>query len=174
MQTLIADLLLLAELEQEQKPETEPVSFSEHVNTAIEDLRILHPDRKISASVDEGILVDSSRQSLEHLTSNLISNLSRYVPDDCEISFKLYETGGLAYLLVDDSGPGLPEEVYAQGVQQFSRFDASRSRQSGGSGLGLSIIAAIVARHDGAMTLSKSPLGGLRTEIQLKVTQNNS
>ncbi len=174
MQSLIADLLLLAELEQTQEPETQRVDFSELVQAAFDDLRILHPDRKITASVAKGLFIDGSRPLLEQLMSNLISNLSRYVPDACEITFNLFESNGWVHLQVDDSGPGLPEASYKGGVQQFHRFDASRSRQSGGSGLGLSIIAAIVARHRGTVKLSKSPMGGLRTAINLEASQGNS
>ena len=72
-----------------------------------------------------------------------------------------------ALLTFDDSGRGLPEEFYASGISHFQRFDNSRSRESGGSGLGMSILAAIVRKHGGEVHLSKSDLGGLRTEIRL-------
>jgi signal transduction histidine kinase len=66
---------------------------------------------------------------------------------------------------IGDAGPGLPDEAYHMGVQQFQRFDNSRSRESGGSGLGISIMRAIVSEHHGAMGLRKSQLGGLEIDI---------
>jgi signal transduction histidine kinase len=63
----------------------------------------------------------------------------------------------------------LPEDAYNKASYEFERFDRSRSRDTGGSGLGLSIIAAIVKEHSGSISLSKSPLGGLAIQIQLPV-----
>jgi signal transduction histidine kinase len=59
----------------------------------------------------------------------------------------------------------LSETSYREGIELLNRFDTSRSRESGGSGLGLSIIAAIVHEHGGTLTLRKSALGGLAVEV---------
>ena len=70
-------------------------------------------------------------------------------------------------LLIEDGGPGLPSELYGEAISTFKRFDKSRSRDKGGSGLGMSIMQAIVAEHKGSITLRKSSLGGLAIEILL-------
>jgi K+-sensing histidine kinase KdpD len=75
--------------------------------------------------------------------------------------------GKRTLLRVEDGGPGLPEGSYRDGIELLNRFDASRSRDSGGSGLGLSIIAAIVHEHAGSLALRKSSLGGLAVEVTL-------
>ena len=61
------------------------------------------------------------------------------------------------------------DDAYNKASYEFERFDRSRSRDSGGSGLGLSIIAAIVKEHSGSISLSKSALGGLAIYIQLPI-----
>jgi signal transduction histidine kinase len=68
---------------------------------------------------------------------------------------------------LEDGGPGLPESSYRDGIELLNRFDSSRSRETGGSGLGLSIIAAIVHEHSGTLALRKSALGGLAVEVTL-------
>jgi K+-sensing histidine kinase KdpD len=64
-------------------------------------------------------------------------------------------------LVIEDGGPGLPESAYRENIQSLNRFDKSRSRESGGSGLGMSIMAAVIAKSGGELTLRKSTLGGL-------------
>ena len=82
---------------------------------------------------------------------------------------RLVAVEGAAVLTIDDAGPGLTDEVYARGIEGFERFDAFASRQHGGTGLGMTIMRAIVAEHQGTMQLSRSDLGGLRTEISLPI-----
>ena len=66
-----------------------------------------------------------------------------------------------------DGGPGLPTTSYRDGIELLNRFDSARSRETGGSGLGLSIIAAIVYEHKGTLALRQSALGGLAVEVTL-------
>jgi signal transduction histidine kinase len=75
-------------------------------------------------------------------------------------------------ILIGDGGPGLPDEALKKGVQQFQRFDNSRSRESGGSGLGISIMRAIVTEHHGEMGFRKSRFGGLEIDIFFPLTGN--
>jgi K+-sensing histidine kinase KdpD len=72
-----------------------------------------------------------------------------------------------AVFVVEDAGSGLPKHFYTEGIQHFQRYDKSRSRASGGSGLGMSIMAAIVERHGGSIDLSASMLGGLCITVKL-------
>jgi signal transduction histidine kinase len=79
----------------------------------------------------------------------------------------LKSKGKKVNLIIEDGGPGLPESAYRSEIAAMNRFDPSRSRESGGSGLGLSIIAAIVQEHSGKLELRKSDLGGLALDIEL-------
>ena len=73
----------------------------------------------------------------------------------------LKRIGGRVDLFIEDGGPGLPDGAYSGGIQGFQRFDKSRSREHGGSGLGMSIIFAIAREHSAGVALRRSDLGGL-------------
>ena len=70
-------------------------------------------------------------------------------------------------ITVTDDGPGMLEDDARRAFDRFHRADASRSRASGGAGLGLAIVAAIVAAHDGSVTVDSSPGGGTTIVIRL-------
>ena len=191
MDALIRDLLLLAELG-ETKTDTNIMSelsvidLSALVSTAVDDLRILQPDRPVSVSIEAGIDILGARDLILQVLANLTSNIRRHtlVTDSLRVSLKVagehaeFDGGDwkavspkFALLTFDDAGRGLPDEFYQSGISHFQRFDNSRSRESGGSGLGMSILAAIVHKHGGEIKLEKSDLGGLRTEIRLPLAR---
>ena len=87
----------------------------------------------------------------------------RHTPTDAAVNVSLAKIKNHIQLVIEDAGPGLKD--FSQ--QAFSRFDKSRSRETGGSGLGLSIIHKIVENIGGEIELSRSNLGGLKTEIRL-------
>jgi two-component system OmpR family sensor kinase len=101
------------------------------------------------------------------LIQNILNNISRHTPTDAPVRIELSRQGKRSTLVVEDGGPGLPESSYRDDIELLNRFDSARSRETGGSGLGLSIIAAIVYEHNGKLTLRKSVLGGLAVEILL-------
>ena len=176
MQALINDLLMLAELGESKPVESGTVDISSMVSAAVEDLKVLQPKRKVIAAIDQNLVIAGSNEYLSQLVANLFGNIRRHTPDDARVSVSLSGAdGGPAsdgsqtgvILTVDDGGPGLPAESYARGISAFQRFDDSRSRESGGSGLGMSIMAGIVRQHGGRIDLNQSPLGGLQTVIFL-------
>jgi signal transduction histidine kinase len=177
MDALIRDLLLLAELG-ETKTDTKIMSelsvidLSAVVGTAVDDLRILQPTRPVVVSIEPNVMVLGARDLVLQVLANLTSNIRRHtlVTDSLRVSLRS-EDALFAVLSFDDGGRGLPEEFYAAGINHFQRFDNSRSRESGGSGLGMSILAAIVRKHGGEVKLEKSDLGGLRTEIRLPLAR---
>ena len=73
-------------------------------------------------------------------------------------------------LTIDDSGPGIPPDKRASVTERFTRLDESRSSTTGGFGLGMSIIAAVVETHHGVMSLAESPTGGLRIVISVPIS----
>ena len=171
MQGLINDLLMLAELGEAKPVETGMVNLSTLVQAAVDDLKALQPKRKVSASIDANLNIAGSAEYLAQLVANLFGNLRRHTPDDAKVTVSLSAVEATANtpagieLTVDDGGPGLPAESYSRGISAFQRFDDSRSRESGGSGLGMSIMAGIVRQHGGRIELNQSPLGGLQTVI---------
>lgn len=167
MENLIHDLLLLAELGETSTPVREELELSEMVASFANDFKTLNPQRDIEIKIDAAITYIGSGDHLRRLLQNILNNISRHTPLDAPVSISLMAQGKRTLLTIEDGGPGLPESSYREGIELLNRFDASRSRESGGSGLGLSIIAAIVHEHAGSLALRKSSLGGLAVEVTL-------
>ena len=68
-------------------------------------------------------------------------------------------------VVIDDDGPGVPEEDRQRVVERFARLETARSRQSGGTGLGLAIVDRIISSHGGTVEITDSPLGGARFTV---------
>jgi len=101
---------------------------------------------------------------LKRALRNLISNAIRYA-GSAEVS--LAANGGTVSLIVDDSGPGIPDDAIETMLEPFTRGDQSRNRSTGGAGLGLTLARAIAEQHGGKLVLLNRPEGGLRAEIRL-------
>jgi signal transduction histidine kinase len=164
MENLIHDLLLLAELGETTEPIREEVDLSELLGSYARDFKTLNSERSVAIEIEDGLTCLGSADHLKRLILNILNNISRHTPVDAPVEIKLSRNGKRISLLIEDGGPGLPETSYRDGIELLNRFDTSRSRESGGSGLGLSIIAAIVHEHGGTLALRKSTLGGLAVE----------
>jgi len=167
MENLIHDLLLLAELGESRPTTFEEIELTELVQSHVNDFELFNKGRKISISLDEECHLKGSREHLNRLIQNCLSNIVRHTPADASVSITLKSKGKRANLIIEDGGPGLPESAYRSEIAAMNRFDPSRSRDSGGSGLGMSIIAAIVQEHNGKLELRKSDLGGLAVVVEL-------
>jgi signal transduction histidine kinase len=100
----------------------------------------------------------------EQVLVNLLTNALRYTPREGTVRVTVSKD---ARVVVEDSGAGVPEELLARLGERLLRIDPSRDRMTGGHGLGLSIVSAIVHRHGGKLRFERSELGGLRVVIQL-------
>ncbi|CAB4581495.1 MAG: hypothetical protein F2571_00020 [Actinobacteria bacterium] len=167
MESLIHDLLLLAELG-ESKPTTfEELDLSELVIAHANDFEFFNKERELNLTIVDNVLVKGSREHLNRLIQNCLSNIVRHTPSTAPVTITLKNKGKKVVLIIEDGGPGLPESAYRSEIAAMNRFDPSRSRESGGSGLGMSIIAAIVSEHNGKLELRKSELGGLAVDVEL-------
>ena len=171
MQSLINDLLLIAELEDQTPIAPEIINFSREVAHLSNDLKTLQPMRPIETRIEPGILVNISHNYAQQMLANIFANLRRHTPEDSQVLIVLATAGNKAVLTISDAGSGLPDEVYKSGIQYFQRFDRSRSRESGGSGLGMTIMKRIIENAEGTITLRKSEFGGLEIEISLPVNR---
>lgn len=167
MENLIHDLLLLAELGETSVPIREDIDFSELLTSFSRDFQTLNPQRAVAMEIEDGITCLGSIDHMRRLIQNILNNISRHTPEDAPVRIELSRSGRKTLLILEDGGPGLPDSSYRDGIALLNRFDSARSRDTGGSGLGLSIIAAIVHEHDGTLALRKSTLGGLAVEITL-------
>jgi len=167
MEILIRDLLLLAELGQKTAEFNEEVNLSELVDTQVNDLKLLDPQRLVEVLIDGDIYLNGSRLHLQQMLANAFGNIRRHTPTDAPVHISLHLIDGKIHLEIGDGGPGLPTRAYVEGRQHFQRFDKSRSRETGGSGLGMSIMSGIITEHGGSLELGVSKLGGLLLEITL-------
>ena len=172
MQSLINDLLLIAELEDQVPLETEIINFSREVAHMSNDLKALQPSRPIETKIEPGTLVNISHNYAQQMLANIFANLRRHTPEDSQVLIELTTAGNKAVLTISDAGSGLPEEVYKSGIQYFQRFDRSRSRESGGSGLGMTIMKRIIENANGSIELGKSQFGGLEIRITLPISRD--
>lgn len=165
METLISDLLFLAEFGDVPNQEFSKIDISEIVLSHLADFSTLNESRPIEANVEEAVTIHGSAPHIARLISNIFGNISRHTPSNAPVRVTLKRLVGRVDLLIEDGGPGLPDGAYASGMQGFQRFDKSRSREHGGSGLGMSIIFAIAREHSAQAALQRSDLGGLGVHL---------
>lgn len=111
---------------------------------------------------------------LKQLFSNLLGNSLRYTDPGGEIRLTAHAARGWVDIVLDDTAPGVPDHALPHLFKRFFRVDASRSRASGGAGLGLAICQSIVAGHGGEIIADHSPLGGLRITVRLPQMEEKS
>ncbi|MFA0005893.1 ATP-binding protein [Vibrio splendidus] len=104
---------------------------------------------------------------LTQLFVNLLENSARYTSDNGHVSIDVTDISDSIIINIEDSDPGVPDASLPRLFERLYRVDKSRSRSSGGSGLGLSICKNIVEAHQGHITADHSELGGLRIIIAL-------
>jgi two-component system, OmpR family, sensor kinase len=166
MSVLVEDLLLLAHLDEGRPLELEPVQLADVVAEAVETARTLEPGRPIEVSLGEAV-VEGDRDRLRQVVDNLLSNVRSHTPADGLLRVTLEPNGSSAVLSVADSGPGLDPEQLANVFERFYRADPSRARASGGAGLGLAIVAAVVDAHGGTVAAESRPGEGTTFRVSL-------
>lgn len=134
----------------------------------------------LHASGEEGLLVSADRQLIGQAVANLIDNALKYAaestgagavaPDKNEITVDVRRAGNCAEVIVGDHGPGIPEKDRERVLKRFVRLEESRSAP--GSGLGLSLVAAVARLHDGGVRLEDNE-PGLRVIISLPLLEEN-
>lgn len=172
MGLLVDDLLLLARLDQQRPVERRPVDLLSLAADAVHDAQAMAPDHPIRLRTGGGegapppvVAGDDAR--LRQVLANLVANAVTHTPPGTEITVSVSSTAEYAAISVADTGPGLTPEEAARVFERFYRSDPSRSRSSGGAGLGLSIVAALVAAHGGTVDLDTAPGAGARFTVHL-------
>ena len=166
MSLLVDDLLLLARLDEGRPLERKPVDLAAVVGQAVDAARVVEPGRPIDVSV-EPATVAGDEARLRQVLDNLLANARAHTPAGTPVSVELRQVDGRAELAVADHGPGLTEEQAERVFERFYRADSSRTRASGGVGLGLSIVAAVTEAHGGTAEARPTPGGGATFVITL-------
>jgi two-component system OmpR family sensor kinase len=166
MSLLVDDLLLLARLDEGRPLERKPVDLAGLVREAVDAARVVEPERPVDFSVVPATVAGDEAR-LRQVLDNLLANARAHTPAGTPVSIELRQTDGQATLTVADHGPGLTEDQAARVFERFFRVDSSRARASGGAGLGLSIVAAVVEAHGGTVEVRTTPGGGATFAITL-------
>jgi two-component system OmpR family sensor kinase len=168
MGMLVDDLLLLARLDQERPLAFASVDLVTVVGDVVHDARAVAPERTLEVRVDgDPPIVSGDDARLHQVVQNLVTNALRYTPPDTPVLVRLRSGDGRAVVEVIDHGPGLSGEARHRVFERFYRTDSSRSRNDGGAGLGLSIVAALVAAHGGRVSVTDTPGGGATFRVDL-------
>jgi two-component system OmpR family sensor kinase len=167
MTELVDDLLLLARLDEGRPIAHGAVDLCEVVTAAADAARLVDPDRHVAVRLEDIAIVEGDESRLRQVIDNLLGNVRTHTPAGTPCQVVVAVDGDEAVLTVSDAGPGMSPADAARAFDRFHRADTSRTRASGGSGLGLSIVAAIVAAHDGSVDMESEPGVGTAVRVRL-------
>ncbi|MFJ5261935.1 sensor histidine kinase [Streptomyces sp. NPDC088387] len=161
MGVLLDDLLLLARLdaaEVEAPLRLERTDLVELVQQAADAFRASRPRHPLTvAPGPERVWLSLDAQRLRQVLDNLLANAAVHTPPGTEVSLSVTLTAGEALVRVADSGPGIPAADREKVFDRFYRVDKARSRDRGGSGLGLSVAGSLARAHGGSIELTSVP-----------------
>ena len=167
LESLVAELLEYARLEHTAVFEPEEVNLAQLMQQALESAQhmpIVGKTIVLNASPPgEFAHVRCDAHQMHRAVFNLVRNALRYAASRVEMSVERREH--LTWIHIDDDGPGIPEQERTRLFEPFARTDESRTRETGGHGLGLAIVQQVAKLHGGITRIDPSPLGGARVSI---------
>lgn len=156
----VDDLLMLARLDQGRPLRTEPVDLAAIARDAAADARAVSPGRPVAVEAPERVEIRGDEGKLRQAVGNLVRNAVVHTPPATPIAITVVREDHEVELSVVDHGPGIDAEAAAQIFERFYRVDAGRGRETGGSGLGLSIVEAVSRAHGGSVRHEPTPGSG--------------
>jgi len=138
------------------------------LSSLLESLADEMSDTGLSVSVDraERVVIDGDPVALKRLFNNLLDNAVKF---GRHARVRVFVDGELAVVEIEDDGCGLPERELERVFEPFHRYEASRSRETGGIGLGLAVARSVARAHGGDATLANRPSGGLTARVVLPI-----
>ena len=167
MTGLVDDMLVLARLGQGRPLDHEPVDLKAIAQDAVADARAVAPQREILLRANGTVTVNGDDTRLRQVMGNLVRNALVHTPAASPIEVSVAAGDETATISVTDHGPGLSPEDLDRIFEPFYRADPSRSRDSGGAGLGLSIVTAVVTAHGGRVQVRETDGGGATFDVEL-------
>ncbi|MGD9606698.1 MAG: sensor histidine kinase [Leucobacter sp.] len=170
MTSLVEDLLALARLDERRPLESTPLPLNQLAADAVLDTIAQAPDREVRVIEDPAApVVVGDEHKVRQVMTNLIGNALRYSPEGSplEIEVSSDTENGMAGFAIVDHGEGIPAQFRTKIFDRFWRADNSRNRETGGSGLGLSIVRSIVEAHGGTVTVTETRGGGATFKVAL-------
>ena len=158
LQRTTEKLLVLSRMDDDIKVVPEPVDLKQVTLDTLSSLAPLARDRRVSlgSQLDDGCVVMASREDMERIIFNLAENAIKYNVPNGSVTVRLSQDDNSVHLSVEDTGIGIPEEDRLNIFTRFYRVDKARSRQSGGSGLGLSIVHDAVTAYGGSIRVGNN------------------
>lgn len=164
LQRISEKLLSLTRLDSEVETVWEPVDVK---SVAVKTLHLLRPladecSVRLEDKLNDGCIIMGNEDNIYQIIFNLVENAIKYNVENGLVRLLLYSDGDEVRLIVDDTGIGIPDEDKPNVFSRFYRVDKARSRASGGSGLGLSIVRDAVTLHGGTIEVQSREPGGTR------------
>jgi two-component system OmpR family sensor kinase len=192
MGLLVEDLLMLARLDQERPIQLGPVPLPPVIADAAAAAHAVAPDRHIDLDIgqsSEGFVVEGDEARLRQVVGNLVTNAITHTPPGSPVTLRLKLDGeDHALIEVSDEGPGLSPEQAEHVFERFYRVDKARTRKASapaprgadpssvphsGAGLGLAIVSALVAAHNGTVAVRTAPGHGATFEVRLPLARTS-
>jgi two-component system OmpR family sensor kinase len=174
MTSLVESLLALARLEETEKLTKTKVNLTAVAGEVAKDAEAATPGLTVELVTLEGtVLGDSTVEAncdlnaVKQILVNLLSNAARFNNENLPVQIALGKQKGKVVLEVRDHGEGIPVELRKKVFERFYRADNSRNRETGGNGLGLAIVGALVDRHQGAIEALETQGGGATFRVAL-------
>ena len=170
MDRLVSDLLTLARLDEGVPMEKAPVELVALASDAVRTATAVGPEWPVRFWASHPVEVIGDRDRLRQVVDNLLANVRAHTPEGTTTTVRVNQVGDEAEIEVCDTGPGMPTEEARRVFERFYRADPARARTSGGSGLGLSIVSAIVAAHGGTVSATSSPGHGMAVTVRIPMS----
>ena len=170
MDRLVNDLLTLARLDEGVPMEMAQVELVALTSEAVHTATAVGPEWPVRFWAARPVEVTGDKDRLRQVVDNLLANVRAHTPEGTTTTVPVDQIGDQAEIEVRDSGPGMPQEEARHIFERFYRADPARSRTSGGSGLGLSIVWAIVAAHGGTVTATSAPGEGMAVSVRIPLS----
>jgi two-component system, OmpR family, sensor kinase len=165
MASLVEDLLLLARLDDGRPLGTDPVDLSQLSLDVTADLSAMYSSHPTVADIDDDVIAPGDEVRLRQVLANLLVNAYVHTPPGTRVRVRVTRADDTSVLEVHDDGPGMDPD---DGHRAFERFWRANPARSGpGSGLGLSIVAGLVAAHHGTVELTTAPGEGTSVRVVL-------
>ena len=167
MNGLVEELLLLARLDEGRPLDEHPVDLAALLVEAVGTARAVAPEFPVALRIAEVVTVTGDATRLRQVVDNLLANVRAHTAVGTNTTIDLRTESNDAIVTIADNGPGMEAHDAGLIFERFYRADTSRSRQTGGSGLGMSIVKAIVSAHKGDVELQSAPGRGVVVTIRL-------
>jgi two-component system phosphate regulon sensor histidine kinase PhoR len=175
---LVDQLLDLSRLESgDVHLEREPLALGPLVERVLSEVRLARDDRGIVAAnriPPDLPMIEADRERIHQLLFNLLDNAFRFSPPGGTVTVHAVQSNGWCEVAVEDEGPGIPAEHLGLVFERFYRVDPSRSREDGGTGIGLAIARSVVDAHGGRIWAESDEGGGSTFHFVLPIAAETS